>query len=221
MYSLTMSFWSSVLFSLMITSQQVSGWTSPCHNTFPFLFSLQGDVNYCKSSLRQRQGISFIPRHPLLLSKDSDYEGEQISNSQLPPKLWHPIKQLTYLFFVYLGKGIALPFPKLTSIAETKQSSGLFTLQECIMAIVSYLLIGAIAYTRVFERWTLIDSLYFSVASFSTVGTNALDCFLLMLLNSSNASSVPCYKQDLVTCALQTLQAKFSHVCLECAVLCH
>lgn len=58
----------------------------------------------------------------------------------------------------------------LLEIPEQIADAAHFSLRECVFAIVAYLSVGAIAYTRIFERWSLVDALYFSVASFSTVG---------------------------------------------------
>ena len=38
------------------------------------------------------------------------------------------------------------------------------------LAIIAYMLTGVLAFSRVFERWPIIDSLYFSVVTFTTVG---------------------------------------------------
>lgn len=48
------------------------------------------------------------------------------------------------------------------------KSSG--ALNACFLAIAVYLFIGVIAFSFVFERWTIIDSVYFSVVTFTTVG---------------------------------------------------
>ena len=38
------------------------------------------------------------------------------------------------------------------------------------LAILGYMLSGVVAFSRIFERWPIIDSLYFSVVTFTTVG---------------------------------------------------
>jgi hypothetical protein len=40
----------------------------------------------------------------------------------------------------------------------------------CILVIVSHLAIGTISYSCVFENWSVVDSLYFSMVTFTTVG---------------------------------------------------
>lgn len=45
-----------------------------------------------------------------------------------------------------------------------------FRLWHCLVAIVVYLGIAILAYSFVFEQWTIIDSVYFAVVCFSTVG---------------------------------------------------
>ena len=38
------------------------------------------------------------------------------------------------------------------------------------LAIIGYMLTGVLAFSRIFEQWPIIDSLYFSVVTFTTVG---------------------------------------------------
>jgi potassium channel subfamily K len=45
-----------------------------------------------------------------------------------------------------------------------------FTIRECVVSIGAYLLMGVLAYSVVFEKWSIIDALYFSVTTFTTVG---------------------------------------------------
>jgi hypothetical protein len=40
----------------------------------------------------------------------------------------------------------------------------------CVVAIVVYLAVGSISYSYVFESWSIVDSLYFSMVTFTTVG---------------------------------------------------
>ena len=44
------------------------------------------------------------------------------------------------------------------------------TLTECGVAILMYLLVGVIAYSYVFENWTVVDSLYFTIVTGTLVG---------------------------------------------------
>ena len=45
-----------------------------------------------------------------------------------------------------------------------------FTVAECLLAIGAYLGTGLLAYSVVLEKWSVVDALYFSVVSFTTVG---------------------------------------------------
>jgi potassium channel subfamily K len=58
----------------------------------------------------------------------------------------------------------------LRNLAPDTDIKGIFSLQECLLALAAYIALGGIAYTRIFERWTLVDALYFSVVSLTTVG---------------------------------------------------
>jgi Ion channel len=86
-----------------------------------------------------------------------------------------------------LLKGLALPFPILQKIAfsdggnnknqlldggENNPSSfsiGI-TVREGLFALFVYLVFGVVAYTKVFEQWSIVDALYFTSVCFSTVG---------------------------------------------------
>lgn len=46
-----------------------------------------------------------------------------------------------------------------------------------IMTILLYLIIGVVAYSFIFEGWHWIDSLYFSMVTFTTVSFTRVDCF--------------------------------------------
>lgn len=43
-------------------------------------------------------------------------------------------------------------------------------LRTCLQYVFIYIVISVIAYSYVFERWSIIDSVYFAVATFTTVG---------------------------------------------------
>ena len=41
---------------------------------------------------------------------------------------------------------------------------------KCLFAILLYMSCGVVSYSYIFEKWPIIDSLYFSVVTFTTVG---------------------------------------------------
>eukprot|EP00977_Amphora_coffeiformis_P009373 scaffold2155_cov162-Amphora_coffeaeformis.AAC.2 len=45
-----------------------------------------------------------------------------------------------------------------------------FTLKECLVAIAIYLGIGVTFYSTIMENWSIVDSIYFSIVVFTTVG---------------------------------------------------
>ena len=45
-----------------------------------------------------------------------------------------------------------------------------FSLLDCFLALAAYLLISIIAFSFIFEHWTVIDSMYFAVVTFTTTG---------------------------------------------------
>jgi hypothetical protein len=45
-----------------------------------------------------------------------------------------------------------------------------FSLWQCLLAIFAYIAIAVLAFSFVFDHWTIIDSAYFAVVTFSTIG---------------------------------------------------
>eukprot|EP00566_Odontella_aurita_P018143 CAMPEP_0113581664 /NCGR_PEP_ID=MMETSP0015_2-20120614/31439_1 /TAXON_ID=2838 /ORGANISM="Odontella" /LENGTH=336 /DNA_ID=CAMNT_0000486159 /DNA_START=595 /DNA_END=1605 /DNA_ORIENTATION=- /assembly_acc=CAM_ASM_000160 len=45
-----------------------------------------------------------------------------------------------------------------------------FSLRECVSAILCYLGLGTLAYSFFFERWSLVDAIYFSIVTCTSVG---------------------------------------------------
>jgi hypothetical protein len=45
-----------------------------------------------------------------------------------------------------------------------------FSLWQCLLAIFAYMAIAVLAFSVVFDHWTIIDSAYFAVVTFSTIG---------------------------------------------------
>ena len=41
---------------------------------------------------------------------------------------------------------------------------------RCLLAIVMYMAVGVVSYSRIFEKWPIVDAIYFSVVTFTTVG---------------------------------------------------
>lgn len=60
-------------------------------------------------------------------------------------------------------------FPSLTSVFRPDEIDW-GVLQWCLFYLSAYLVVAVIAYCFVFEHWTVIDSVYFAVSTFTTVG---------------------------------------------------
>jgi potassium channel subfamily K len=86
-------------------------------------------------------------------------------------------KDLPTIFLRSLWKGITLPYPALRRIvvqpssqdSNRKMAIG-SSLRECLLALAVYLSTGVLAYTVFLEKWSVVDALYFTSVSFSTVG---------------------------------------------------
>jgi hypothetical protein len=58
----------------------------------------------------------------------------------------------------------------LTHLSDMARDSSEFRLRECFLMFVALLAVGVLAYSFLFERWTIIDSLYFTVIMLTTTG---------------------------------------------------
>ena len=87
--------------------------------------------------------------------------------------IWQPEKILTSIARS-LWKGVTIPFPQLRDTLKSQggnQNIGIgLKLRECVAFLFSYLTVGVLAYSVVFEKWSVVDSLYFTSVCFSTVG---------------------------------------------------
>jgi len=59
---------------------------------------------------------------------------------------------------------------KLLERASATQQTFNISVKECTAAIVAYLALSVLAYSFVFENWPMVDSLYFGVVTFTSVG---------------------------------------------------
>ena len=57
-----------------------------------------------------------------------------------------------------------------THFTDLANDSSEFRLRECFLMFISLLAVGVLAYSFLFERWTIIDSLYFTVVMLTTTG---------------------------------------------------
>ncbi|GAX19369.1 potassium channel subfamily K, other eukaryote [Fistulifera solaris] len=78
-------------------------------------------------------------------------------------------------FLQNLWKGVTLPFPALRKLVQTPDGNSLpisfgMSLREGFLYVLAYLATGVFAYTVVLEKWSVVDALYFSCVTFSTVG---------------------------------------------------
>jgi hypothetical protein len=58
--------------------------------------------------------------------------------------------------------------PSLTAEFDSDDTSNVMKL--CAFYLTSYVVVAIIAYSFVFERWSIIDSIYFATSTFTTVG---------------------------------------------------
>jgi potassium channel subfamily K len=99
----------------------------------------------------------------------------------------HISYRLIRKFLTSLSKGIFFALPMRPSLTQAlfgikgkrknekknpaaPAASVSFTLRECFLSIFIYLLVGICFYHVLMEHWSLIDSVYFSITTFTTVG---------------------------------------------------
>lgn len=77
-------------------------------------------------------------------------------------------------FLQNFWKGVTLPFPALrklvTSQSRSHPISFGMSLREGFLYLLAYLVTGVFAYSVFLEKWSVVDALYFSCVTFSTVG---------------------------------------------------
>lgn len=92
-------------------------------------------------------------------------------------------------FLKSLSRGIFFAFPMRPSLTQalfgikgkrknekknpaSAAASVSFSLRECFLSIGVYLLLGICAYSVLMEHWSLVDAVYFSMTTFTTVRTS-------------------------------------------------
>ncbi|CAB9521226.1 Two pore potassium channel [Seminavis robusta] len=120
---------------------------------------------------------SFRPsnQRPILLwsGLDSKNEGEESSNPSVSG--WQPDRILSSVL-KSLWKGVTIPFPQLRNTLKPHSSGSKIKfgvslrIRDCLVFLLSYLTVGVLAFSFVFERWSIVDALYFTSVCFSTVG---------------------------------------------------
>jgi potassium channel subfamily K len=119
---------------------------------------------------KQDQRPSFPSQQNAATSPLHMASGDAVPKAGAPP--------LTTRFLNLLFKGITLPFPTLRNLVVSEQdedsTTAGFSLKESLLAIVAYLAVGVVAYSSSWlggdNTWSMVDALYFSVVTFTTVG---------------------------------------------------
>jgi hypothetical protein len=141
------------------------------------LLTVLGSSRAASLPFHRRRGIllasSATVSSPLTTTTSSSPSAQQQQtkrgiNSSSRKNTNNPIQ----FFLRSLWKGVTLPFPALRNIVlgdgDASSSTGLRT---SVVALLSYLTVGVVSYHKVLEpQWTLVDALYFSITSLTTVG---------------------------------------------------
>jgi len=110
----------------------------------------------------------------LVMSPSPDKKEKKKSNAG-GEKTWHRLKTKVEKHGKEMGS-YKVPNPEPTRRNQKSRlkydnvKNSKKTLFIALGIILTYLLVGMVSFSYIFERWTLIDSLYFSVVTFTTVG---------------------------------------------------
>jgi hypothetical protein len=101
------------------------------------------------------------------LSQPGDENSEDTDTEQRRPRPL--VRFIDNLFYV-----MSTPFPDLRKLARKRDNNSKFVislrLEDGLAALMAYLGVGVFSYHYIFEKWSIIDSLYFTCVCFSTVG---------------------------------------------------
>jgi hypothetical protein len=62
------------------------------------------------------------------------------------------------------------------------QAGSNFSVKQCLLAIMAYMVVSIVIFSFVLEPdWTMIDSCYFAVCTFTTLGTYVLESIIILL----------------------------------------
>jgi hypothetical protein len=69
---------------------------------------------------------------------------------------------------------VCTPFPDLRKLSRKRENDSKFVasirLRDGFAAVLAYLALGVVSYRYIFEKWSFIDSLYFTCCTFATIG---------------------------------------------------
>lgn len=69
---------------------------------------------------------------------------------------------------------LCTPFPDLRKLSRKRENDSKFVasirLRDGFAAVLAYLALGVVSYRYIFEKWSFIDSLYFTCCTFATIG---------------------------------------------------
>jgi hypothetical protein len=105
--------------------------------------------------------------------QDTGYGSVSVPKTESPASTrWKRIKESVFSPDFYLshstldGENGELS----THLSDLANDSSEFRLRECFLMFIALLAVGVLAYSFLFERWTIIDSLYFTVVMLTTTG---------------------------------------------------
>ena len=135
--------------------------TIQIHPHIELLKQQRNDCYHCPSR-------TFLPSSKT--TKEQDH-GDDSTTSDIN----NNVETLVTWFIKNLWRGVTIPFPQLKVVVQSHgtKKSGLaigLGLRKGVLFLFSYLSVGVIAYSYIFEKWSIVDSLYFTTVCFTTVG---------------------------------------------------
>jgi hypothetical protein len=151
------------LFSYNYNCSPVSAFASrirPLSRVVPWLHSPPACLDF-NPSLKN----SYKPNFSLRATPKESSRQDDVPKGTEPRR---PLSRMVYSMWY----AMTALFPQLRKVVR-RQDSDLdisLRLQDGLIGLLAYLSVGVLAYHCVFEKWSVVDALYFSVACFSTVG---------------------------------------------------
>jgi len=132
------------------------------------------EINTNRPSYSTWQQRRLLPDYQHLYSSAKDSKNDSEDDSSGPGLVWRP-EQLVASMLKSIWKGVTIPFPQLRGTFRRQADNtptlavGL-RLRDCVLFLLSYFFVGVLAYSVLFEKWPILDALYFTSVCFSTVG---------------------------------------------------
>ena len=132
--------------------------------------SFMGTSSFLASLWTRKKNNENRQESEIIISQESHHSCENTSNNKAS-ELWAKVREkLPDLNLMESSRTANITNPTGENLGSSVEKHVTIHLGMCLLAIVAYLGIGAISFSYFFEHWPIVDSLYFSMVTFTTVG---------------------------------------------------